>query len=422
MKPFYRYLYFWVLAAILSGGFFGYFCPEQAQELKFLGDAFINLIKMLIAPLIFCSVALGIAGATDAKKVGRVGLKAFVYFEIVSTLALVIGLAVAHFLKPGESFHVDITTLDSSAVSDIAQKARETSVFSFFLHLIPKTYFEPLTSSGDILQVLLVAVLFGFAILSLSSSHQNFLRVGLESLREVFFTLISKIMLLAPIGAGAAMAFTVGKYGVASLRPLLFLMVCFYLTCTLFVVGVLGFIAKRVGFNILHFLRYLSQDIFLVLGTSSSESALGSLMKKLEKLGCSQSVVGLVVPAGYSFNLDGTNIYLTLACLFVAQALSIHLSLAQELSILAIAMISSKGASGVTGAGFIALAATLSVVPEVPVVGLTLVLGVDRFMSEARAITNMIGNGVATLVIANWEGELDHVQLKRELARSGRPD
>ena len=415
MKNLYRQLYFWVLVCITLGGLFGFFCPEQAVSLKIYGDAFINLIKMLIAPLIFCSVALGIAGSSDAKSVGRVGAKALLYFEVVSTLALILGLLVANGLKPGSSFHVDPLTLDPNAVAEFSPKAHDGGMSGFLIHLIPKTFFEPMAGSGDILQVLLIAILFGFAILRLTPAHQSFLKSGLEALREAFFVIISKLMWLAPIGAGCAMAFTISKYGVSSLKPLLYLMLCFYLTCLLFIFGVLGLIAHFVGFNLFRYLKYIFQEILLILGTSSSETALAPLMTKLEKLGCSKQVVGLVVPTGYSFNLDGTNIYLTLACLFVAQALSIPLSISQQLSILGVAMLSSKGASGVTGAGFITLAATLSVVPDVPIAGLTLILGVDRFMSEARAITNMIGNGVATLAIAKWENELDFESLKREL-------
>ena len=346
------------------------------------------------------------------------GAKALLYFEVVSTFALAIGLLVANVFKPGASFNVDPKTLDPSVVSEYTQKAHESGLLGFFLHLIPKTFFEPLASNGDILQVLLVAILFGAAVLKLTPAHQDLIRSGLEALREVFFVIIKKIMWLAPIGSGCAMAFTISKYGVGSLKPLLYLMACFYLTCILFVFIVLGLVARYVGFSITRYLRYVGEEILLILGTSSSETAFPPLMKKLENLGASKSVVGLVLPTGYSFNLDGTNIYLTLACLFVAQALNVPLTLTQELSILLVAMVSSKGASGVTGSGFITLAATLSIVPDVPVAGLALILGVDRFMSEARAITNMIGNGVATLAVAKWEGELDTVKLRKELGQN----
>ena len=410
-----RTLYFWVLISVATGAAIGVASPGTAVELKFLGDGFISLIKMIIAPIIFCSVALGISGTSDLKKVGRIGGKALLYFEIVSTFALALGLLVANVLRPGASFHVDEKALDAGAITEYAAKAHESSIKDFFMHLVPKTFFEPLMGSGDLLQVLLIAALFGFALHELSPERKAKMNEGLEILLKVFFKLVSWIMYMAPIGAFGAMAFTVGKYGVASLKPLFYLMMCFYLTCIVFIVFVLGAIAKYTGFSIFKYLRYILSEILLVLGTSSSESALAPLMGKLEKMGCGRSIVGLVVPTGYSFNLDGTNIYLTLACLFIAQAFGIDLSLGKQLGILAIAMLSSKGASGVTGAGFITLAATLSIVPEVPVVGLTLILGVDRFMSEARAITNMIGNGVATIVIAKWEGELDTNRLKQEL-------
>jgi aerobic C4-dicarboxylate transport protein len=409
-------LYFWVLGAIALGVLLGVFFPEHAISLKPLGDIFIGLIKMVIAPLIFCSVVLGISGGGDVKKIGRIGGKALLYFEMVSTFALAIGLVVANVLKPGASFHVNPASLDANAISEYANKSHDSNVHDFIFHLVPKTFFEPLMGSGNILQVLVIAGLFGFALHGVSSSARLKINEFIESLLQVFFKLISMLMYLAPLGAMGAMAFTVGKYGVESLKPLLYLVGCFYLTCILFVLIVLGTIAKIVGFNIFKYLRYIGEEIFLVLGTSSSESALAPLMEKLERAGCSKSIVGLVVPTGYSFNLDGTNIYLTLACLFVAQALGIDLSLGKQLSILMLAMLSSKGASGVTGAGFITLAATLAVVPEVPVVGLTLILGVDRFMSEARAITNMIGNGVATIVVAKWENELDLKFLNQTLS------
>jgi aerobic C4-dicarboxylate transport protein len=409
--------YLWVLGAIVLGGAIGHFFPDFGVKLKPLGDGFIGLIKMLIAPIIFLTVVLGIAGVSDVKKVGRVGVKAIVYFEVVSSIALVIGLIVVNTLKPGAGFNADPTTLDAAAVAKYASAAKEQSTVEFLLHIIPKTFTNAFTGEGDLLQVLLLAVLFGFALLHLGKTGEKVTEL-FESVSKVFFGMMAMIMKLAPIGAGAAMAFTIGKYGVDALGPLAKLMGSFYLTCALFIVLVLGAIAHLAGFNILRFIRYIRDELLLVLGTSSSESALVPLMRKLERLGCSKSVVGLVVPSGYSFNLDGTNIYLTMAAIFVAQALNVDLTLTQELTLLAVAMLTSKGASGVTGAGFITLAATLTVVPSVPVAGLALILGIDRFMSEARALTNIIGNGVATIVVARWENELDRDRLQSELLNS----
>ncbi|QSX76909.1 dicarboxylate/amino acid:cation symporter [Agrilutibacter solisilvae] len=406
--------YLWVLAAIAVGGTIGHFFPDVGVALKPLGDGFIGLIKMLIAPIIFLTVVLGIAGVSDVKKVGRVGVKAILYFEVVSTVALLIGLLVVNTLKPGAGFHADPATLDAAAVANYATAAQERSTTEFLLHIIPKTFTDAFTADGDLLQVLLLAVLFGFALLRLGRLGDQVVSL-FESASKVFFGMMGIIMKLAPIGAGAAMAFTIGKYGVDALGPLAKLMGSFYLTCALFVLIVLGAIARLTGFSILKFIRYIRDELLLVLGTSSSESALVPLMRKLERLGCSRPVVGLVVPSGYSFNLDGTNIYLTMAAIFVAQALDVDLTLTQEITLLAVAMLTSKGASGVTGAGFITLAATLAVVPSVPVAGLALILGIDRFMSEARALTNLIGNGVATIVVARWENELDRETLQREL-------
>nr|WP_250207744.1 dicarboxylate/amino acid:cation symporter [Curvibacter sp. CHRR-16] len=407
-------LYFWVLLAIVAGALFGHFEAETAVKLKPLGDAFISLIKMLISPIIFCTVVLGIAGAGDMKKVGRVGGKAILYFEVVSTIALVIGLVVVNVLKPGAGFNVDPATLDAKAVEKYAKQASEQSTVDFLLHIIPKTFTDAFTGNGDLLQVLLLAVLFGYAMVHMGKA-QSPVKHFIEEVSHIFFAMMNAIMKLAPIGAGAAMAFTIGKYGIGSLKPLIALMGAFYLTCLLFVLLVLGLIAKLVGFNILRFIAYIKDELLTVLGTSSSESALVSLMDKLEKLGCSKSVVGLVVPSGYSFNLDGTNIYMTMAALFIAQAMNIDLTLQQQLTILLVAMLTSKGASGVTGAGFITLAATLAVVPSVPVAGLALILGIDRFMSEARALTNFIGNGVATVVVSRWEKELDKDAMNKVL-------
>lgn len=414
MKKLSGHLYFWVLLAIVCGGAFGYFSPATAVKLKPLGDGFIALVKMLISPVIFCTVVLGIAGAGDMKKVGRVGGKALIYFEVVSTLALAIGLIVVNLIRPGSGFNVDPATLDAKAVANYAKAASEQSTTDFLLHIIPKTFTDAFTGSGDLLQVLLVAVLFGYAMMRMGKTGQA-VHMFIEEASHIFFGMMNVIMKLAPIGAGAAMAFTIGKYGIASLKPLAALMGSFYLTCILFVIIVLGAIAWMVGFNIFKFIAYIKEELLTVLGTSSSESALVPLMNKLEKLGCSKSVVGLVVPSGYSFNLDGTNIYMTMAALFVAQALNIELSLGQQLTMLGVAMLTSKGASGVTGAGFITLAATLAVVPSIPVAGLALILGIDRFMSEARALTNFVGNGVATVVVSHWEKELDHDSMKREL-------
>jgi aerobic C4-dicarboxylate transport protein len=404
-----------VLCAIICGALLGYFWPAAGVALKPLGDGFIALIKMLIAPVIFLTVVLGIANGAHAKQVGRVALKAIVYFEVVSTFSLVIGLTVINVLKPGQGFNVNPATLDAGAVAKYAEQAKEQSAVDFVLHIIPKTFTDAFTNGGDLLQVLLLALLTGLALMSMGEAAQPVLRV-FEALSKAFFKMISMVMKLAPLGAGGAMAFTVGKYGVHSLTPMLKLMGSFYLTCLLFVLIVLGLIARMAGFNILLFLRYVRDELLVVLGTSSSEAALPQLMLKLERLGCSRQVVGLVIPIGYSFNLDGTNIYLTMAALFVAQALNVDLTLSQQLAILAVAMLTSKGASGVTGAGFITLAATLMVVPSVPVAGLALILGIDRFMSEARAMTNIIGNGVATIVIARWEGALDRGCLDAELA------
>src|ERR1700688_2408795 len=407
--------YLIVLFAIVCGVLLGYLWPAAGVALKPFGDGFIALIKMLIAPVIFLTVVLGIASGAHAKQVGRVALKAVVYFEVVSTFSLIIGLLIINGLKPGNGFNVDPATLDAGAVAKYAEQAKQQSAIDFLLHVIPKTFTDAFTSGGDLLQVLLVAMLTGLALMFMGEAAQPLVRV-LEALSKAFFKMIGMVMKLAPIGAGSAMAFTVGKYGVHSLTPLLKLMGSFYLTCLLFVLLVLSLVARMAGFRILLFLRYIRAELLGVLGTSSSEVALPPLMLKLERLGCPRQVVGLVIPIGYSFNLDGTNIYLTMAALFVAQALNIDLTLPQQLLILAVAMLTSKGASGVTGAGFITLAATLMVVPTVPVAGLALILGIDRFMSEARALTNIIGNGVATIVIARWENALDRERLAAELA------
>jgi len=420
MKRLTSHLYFWVLLAILAGGTVGYLDPKTGVAMKPLGDGFISLVKMLISPIIFCTVVLGIAGAGDMKKVGRVGGKALLYFEVVSTIALAIGVVVANVIQPGAGFNADPATLDANAVADYAKRATTQTTTGFILRIIPATFLDAFTGSGDLLQVLFVAVLFGYAMTHMGSRGE-IVHKFIESASHIFFAMMNALMKLAPIGAGGAMAFTIGRYGVEALRPLALLMGSFYLTCLLFVLVVLGSIAAYTGFSILRFILYIRDELLTVLGTSSSESALVPLMQKLERLGCPRAVVGLVVPSGYSFNLDGTNIYLTMAALFVAQALNIELTIIQQLTLLGVAMLTSKGASGVTGAGFITLAATLAVVPSIPVAGLALILGVDRFMSEARSLTNFIGNGVAAIVVSRWERELDTVTLARELAAGHRP-
>ncbi|GGY48086.1 dicarboxylate/amino acid:cation symporter [Pseudoduganella albidiflava] len=418
-KPFYKILYVQVLFAIFVGVLLGIYLPTDAVAMKPLGDGFIKLIKMIIAPVIFCTIVSGIAGMQDVKKIGRVGGKALLYFEVVSTFALVIGLFVANIVRPGDGFNADPATLDTKAIAQYTEKASHQTTTDFLLHIIPNTVVDAF-AKGDILQVLLISVLFGFALSLLGERGKPLLNI-IDEAGAVVFGMVNIIMKVAPIGAFGAMAFTIGKYGIDSLLPLAKLMGSFYLTCFLFVFIVLGAIAKFTGFSIGRFIAYIKEELLIVLGTSSSESALPSLMKKLEKLGASKPVVGLVVPTGYSFNLDGTNIYMTMAALFVAQATNTELTLMQELTILGVAMLTSKGASGITGAGFITLAATLAVVPTIPVAGMALILGIDRFMSEARALTNFVGNGVAALVVAKWEGELNMDTMKRELANPSTP-
>jgi aerobic C4-dicarboxylate transport protein len=412
--PFYAQLYFQVLAAIAAGVALGFVYPAVGTALQPLGDAFIKLVKMVIAPVIFLTIVTGIAGMGKAKDVGRVAGKAFAYFIVVSTFALIVGLVVANVVQPGAGLNIDPATLDPTAVKDYAAKAQDVSIATFLLDIIPTTLVSALTS-GSILQALLVAVLVGIAIGAAGERGKPVLNV-LESASEVVFRLVALVMRAAPIGAFGAMAFTIGKYGIGTLVSLGTLVATFYLTSALFVLVVLGAIARLNGFSVIALLRYLKAELLLVLGTSSSEAALPSLMEKMEQAGCAKPVVGLVVPTGYSFNLDGTNIYMTLAALFIAQATGINLSLGDQVALLGVAMISSKGAAGVTGAGFITLAATLSIVPSVPVAGLALILGVDRFMSECRALTNFIGNAVATLVIARWENALDRDALSAALS------
>jgi len=412
-KKFYQHLYIQVLIAIIFGVSLGYFYPDLGEKMKPLGDGFIKLVKMIIAPVIFLTVSTGIAGMSDLKKVGRVAGKAFLYFFTFSTLALIIGMIVSHIVQPGKGLNIDPNTLNGAEVEKYVKAAHDNSLVNFIFNIIPETLFSPLTGD-NILQVLLVAILFGVA-LAMTSEKSQPIQDFLQTLTIPIFKIVEILMKLAPIGAFGAMAFTIGKYGVESLKNLAMLVGTFYVTSGLFVILVLGSVAWYNGFNIFKFLRYLKDEILLVLGTSSSEPALPGLMKKLENAGCDKSVVGLVVPTGYSFNLDGTNIYMTLAALFIAQACNIDLTLEHQLGLLLVAMLSSKGAAGVSGAGFITLAATLAVVPEVPIAGMTLILGIDKFMSECRALTNVIGNAVATVVVSNWENQLDKERLKEVL-------
>jgi aerobic C4-dicarboxylate transport protein len=412
-KPFYTGLSFQVLVGVAIAILLGCVSPTTAIAMKPLGDAFIRLITMIITLVIFCTLVTGIAGMEDMKKVGRVGGKALLYFEVVSTLALLIGLVVGNVVGPGNGFNVDPATLDAKAVAEYAGQAKAQSVTEFLVHIIPNTIVDAFTK-GDILQVLLVSLLFGFA-LSLAGPRGKPLLDLLEAFTRVVFGVVAILMRFAPIGAFGAMAFTIGKYGLASLGPLVKLTATLYITSILFVVAVLGGIASVAGFGILRFLWFLREEILLVLATSSSEPALPNLMAKLEKLGCSKALVGLVVPTGYTFNADGTSLYMTLAALFVAQATNTHLSLAQQFTILGVAVLTSKGASGVQGAAFIALVATMMVIPTIPVAGMALILGIDRFLSMCRAVVNMIGNAVATLVVARWENELDRNALEHHL-------
>jgi aerobic C4-dicarboxylate transport protein len=418
-KRWYGHLYVQVLVAIVLGVMLGHFYPEIGSALKPLGDGFIKLVKMVIAPVIFLTVVSGIASMSDLKKVGRVAGKAFIYFLTFSTLALIIGLIVANVVQPGSGLHIDPATLDTSSVQTYETAAHEQTVTGFLLNIIPTTAVSGLVT-GDILQVLFFAVLFGIALGMVGNKGEPVLNV-INSAMIAVFKVVHIVMKAAPLGAFGAMAFTIGKYGIGSVANLAYLVGTFYLTSLLFVLVVLGAVARYNGLSILALIRYIKEELLLVLGTSSSESALPSLMEKLEKAGCSPSVVGLVVPTGYSFNLDGTNIYMTLAALFIAQAMDIELTLGQEILLLLVAMLSSKGAAGVTGAGFITLAATLSVVPTVPVAGMALILGIDRFMSECRSITNFIGNAVATIVVSRWEGGMDNERLAQALSRKPTP-
>ncbi|CDM24153.1 dicarboxylate/amino acid:cation symporter [Castellaniella defragrans] len=417
--PFYRILYVQVLFAIAVGILLGHYAPALGEAMKPLGDGFIKLVKMIIAPVIFLTVTTGIAAMSDLKKVGRVTGKAMLYFLTFSTLALVIGMIVSHVVQPGAGMHIDPASLDQGAVATYVSKAHDSTISGFLMNIIPATMFSPFVS-GDILQVLFVAVLAGIALAIIGERAKPVLDL-LTALAAPVFKIVEILMKAAPVGAFGAMAFTIGKYGIGSVLNLAMLVGTFYATAVLFVLLVLGAVARYNGFSILKLVRYIREELLLVLGTSSSEAALPTLMQKMEGAGCSKSVVGLVIPTGYSFNLDGTNIYMTMAALFIAQACDIPLSLGDQILLLLVAMLSSKGAAGVTGAGFITLAATLSVIPSVPVAGMALILGVDRFMSECRALTNLVGNATATVVVARWEGELDTRRLDAALSSGEMP-
>lgn len=409
----FKSLYFQVIVAITIGVLLGHFYPSIGEQMKPFGDGFVKLIKMIIAPVIFCTVVTGIAGMESMKAVGRTGAVALLYFEVVSTVALLIGLVVVNLMQPGAGMNVDPNTLDASLVSNYASQAAEQGVIPFLLDIIPASVIGAF-ASGNILQVLLFAVMFGFALHRLGAKGKIVFDV-IESFSKVIFGIINMIMRLAPLGAFGAMAFTIGKYGVGSLVQLGQLLVCFYVTCLLFVILVLGSIARATGFSIFKFIRYIKEELLIVLGTSSSESVLPRMLEKMEKAGCKKSVVGLVIPTGYSFNLDGTSIYLTMAAVFIAQATNSHMDIWHQVTLLVVLLLSSKGAAGVTGSGFIVLAATISAVGHLPLAGLALILGIDRFMSEARALTNLVGNGVATIFVAKWVGQLDEKQLNEVL-------
>ncbi|HYZ32982.1 MAG TPA: dicarboxylate/amino acid:cation symporter [Crenalkalicoccus sp.] len=414
-------LYVQVLIAICLGVLVGVVWPGTGAALKPLGDAFVKLIKMIIAPVVFLTVVHGIASVRDAGRVGRVGLKAILYFEVVSSFALLIGLVVADVLKTGSGFNIDPAQLDAHAVQGYTQRAHAESVVGHLMAIIPDTFVDAF-AQGELLQVLLLAVLTGFAINALPEHAREKVAHATDLLSAIFFGVVRIVVRFAPLGAFGAMAFTIGAYGVGSLAELAELVATFYLTAILFVLLVVGAVARFCGFSILRFLNYIREELLIVIGTSSSESVLPQLMRKLERLGCPPSVVGLTVPLGYSFNLDGTNIYMTLATMFLAYATNTELSWGQELTILAVAMLTSKGASGVTGAGFVTLAATLSVIPDIPINALAVLLGVDKFMSECRALTNLVGNGVACIAVSRWEGELDAARLRAELARGPQSD
>ena len=412
-KPFYAHLYVQVLFAIAAGIALGHFYPETGEAMKPLGDGFIKLIKMIIAPIIFVTVVHGIASMRDVKKVGRVGVKALIYFEVVTTIALAIGLIVANIAQPGAGMNVDVSTIDTKDISGFVAKSQDESTVGFLLDIIPKTMLGAF-AEGNILQVLFIALLFAFGLQALGDRGQPLITL-IDQIAEVLFKIVGIIMKVAPIGAFGAMAFTIGKYGLTTLKSLALLMGSFYLTCLLFIFGVLGAIAYFSGFSILRFLAYIKEELLIVLGTSSSETVLPRMIAKMEKAGVEESVAGLVIPTGYSFNLDGTCIYLTMAALFLAQATNTDLSIWQQLGILGVLLVTSKGAAGVTGSGFITLAATLATTGTIPVASIALILGIDRFMSEARALTNLIGNGIATIVVAKSEGALDETAFRKAL-------
>ena len=412
-KPIYQSLYAQVLFAIVIGVLLGHFFPGKGEAMKPLGDAFIKLIKMIIAPIIFCTVVVGIAGMEDMKKVGKTGGLALLYFELVSTLALIVGLIIVNLVQPGAGMNIDPNTLDTKAIAAYTGPGKLETTTQFLLNIIPSSVVDAF-AKGEILQVLLFSVMFGFALHRFGGRGTMVFDL-IEKMSHVLFAVVGFIMKVAPIGAFGAMAFTIGKYGIASLVPLAQLMGTFYATCLFFIFAVLGTIAKIHGFSIWKFIKYIKEELFIVLGTSSSESVLPRMMVKMENLGVRKSVVGLVIPTGYSFNLDGTAIYLTMAAIFIAQATNTPMTLLQQLTLLAVLLLTSKGAAGVTGSGFIVLAATLSAVGGVPVAGLALILGIDRFMSEARALTNLIGNGVATIVVGKWTNEVDVMKLRSEL-------
>jgi aerobic C4-dicarboxylate transport protein len=414
-RPFYTHLYAQVLTAIVIGVLLGYFYPQLGEQMKPLGDGFIRVIKMLIAPIIFCTVVHGIASMEDLKKVGRVGLKALIYFEVVTTLALIVGLIVVNVLQPGAGTNADLRNVDTKSIQAYTTKSGQQSTVEFLLHIIPNTVVGAF-AEGEILQVLFFSILFAFA-LSMMGEHGKPLLKLIDTVSHTLFNVVGIVMKAAPIGAFGAMAFTIGKYGLGTLLLLGKLMAAFYVTCLIFIFGVLGTIAWWAGFSIWKFIKYIKEELLIVLGTSSSESVLPRMMNKLENLGCRESVVGLVIPTGYSFNLDGTCIYLTMAAIFLAQATNTELTLWQQLGIIGVLLLTSKGAAGVTGSGFIVLAATLASVGSIPVASIALILGIDRFMSEARALTNLIGNGVATIVVSKWEDALDEQRLRKHLDR-----
>lgn len=416
-EAFYKSMHFQIILSIILGILAGYWFPSFGENMKPLGDAFIKMIKMIIAPIIFCTIVSGIAGMDDMKKVGRVGAKALLYFEIVTTFALFMGLIIVNVIKPGTGMNIDASTLDAKAIASYTTAAQSHSSLDFFMNIIPSSVVDAF-AKGDILQVLFFSILFGWALSSMGNKGKAIYNL-INDISHSLFVIVDIIMKLAPIGTFGAMAFTIGKYGIASLIPLMKLLGTFYFTCLLFIFVVIGAIAKWSGFSLMKFLSFIKEELLIVFGTASSESVLPRMMTKLENLGCAKSIVGLVVPAGYSFNLDGTSIYLTMSAIFVAQATNTDLTLIQELTILAVLLLTSKGASGVTGSGFIVLAATLSAIPTIPVAGLAIIFGVDRFMSQGRALTNLIGNGVATVIISKWEKELDEKQLHEALNKTG---